>query len=166
MRRSDRCVREKDNHLLSQAAPKFVALFGIGKCFETNVITMDSAYNVDIGRFFYLVGKVDIVLKRRKMKRTLRMAAIALLLAVSCVQCSKMDGPEAAAKNNFSEWAVNIRTPYRNESFETITTDGTTATVRITVEIKIDGKWTKKDIEIQCEKVDADWQCARWMQIN
>ena len=100
------------------------------------------------------------------MKRTWRIAAITLLLVASSVRCSKMDGPEAAAKVNFSEWAVNIRAPYRHEKFQTINNDGTVSTVRITVEIKIDGNWTEKQIEIQCEKVDDDWQCDRWMQLD
>jgi hypothetical protein len=43
------------------------------------------------------------------MKRTWRILAFFLLLVTFSSQCSKMDGPEAAAKRNFSEWAVNIR---------------------------------------------------------
>ena len=77
-----------------------------------------------------------------------------------------MDGPEAIAKNNFSEWAVNIRAPYRNENFQTIKNDGTLATVLITVDLKIQGKWKKKQTEIQCEKVDDDWQCDRSIQFE
>ncbi|HET7142965.1 MAG TPA: hypothetical protein VFI68_02995 [Anaerolineales bacterium] len=77
-----------------------------------------------------------------------------------------MDGPEAAAKNNFSEWAVNIRTPYRNENFQTINNDGTLATVLITVDLNIKGEWKGKQTEIQCEKVDNDWQCDRAMQFR
>ncbi|MBL8103664.1 MAG: hypothetical protein JNM02_14115 [Anaerolineales bacterium] len=100
------------------------------------------------------------------MKRTWRMAAAALLLVISAVRCSTMDGPEAAAKVSFSEWAVNIRIPYRNENFETIDNDGRAATVRITVEVKMEGKWMEKQVEIQCEKVDDVWQCDRWMQLN
>lgn|GEM_PF-3536064 len=100
------------------------------------------------------------------MKRAWRIALVTLILVTSSVRCSKMDGPEAAAKVNFSEWAVNIRTPYRHEKFETINNDGALATVRITVEIKTDGKWTEKQIEIQCEKNDEGWQCDRWMQLN
>ena len=77
-----------------------------------------------------------------------------------------MDGPEAAAKTNFSEWAVNIRIPYRNENFETVRNDGTLATVRITVEFKMDGEWKEKQIEIQCEKADDNWQCVRSFQFK
>jgi hypothetical protein len=77
-----------------------------------------------------------------------------------------MDGPEAAAKINFSEWAVNIRVPYRNETFQTIKDDGTLSTVHITVELKIKGEWIEKQTEIQCEKVDNDWQCGRAMQFK
>jgi hypothetical protein len=74
-----------------------------------------------------------------------------------------MDGPEAAAKNNFSEWAVNIRAPYRNENFQTINNDGALATVLITVDLEIQGEWKEKQTEIHCEKVDNDWQCDRLM---
>jgi hypothetical protein len=77
-----------------------------------------------------------------------------------------MDGPEATAKNNFSEWAVNIRTPYRNEDFQTINNDGTFATVLITVDLKIKGQWEEKHTEIQCKKVGDDWQCDRAMQFE
>jgi hypothetical protein len=77
-----------------------------------------------------------------------------------------MDGPEAAAKISFSEWAVNIRAPYRNENFQTLNNDGTLSTVRITVELKIQGKWTEKQIEIQCKKADDNWQCDRSMQFK
>ena len=100
------------------------------------------------------------------MKRTWRIVAVTLLLVTSSAQCSPMDGPEAAAKINFLEWAGNIRTPYRNENFQTVNNDGTLSTVRITVELKIKGEWTEKQIEIQCEKVDEDWQCERSMQFK
>jgi hypothetical protein len=77
-----------------------------------------------------------------------------------------MDGPEAAAKVSFSEWAVNIRTPYRHESFQTIKNDGTLSTVQITVELKLQGEWVEKQIEVHCEIVDDIWQCARSMQFK
>jgi hypothetical protein len=77
-----------------------------------------------------------------------------------------MDGPEEVARNNFSEWAVNIRTPYRNENFQASNTDTTLATVLITVELKIKREWKEKQIEIQCEKKDKDWQCDRSMHLN
>ena len=100
------------------------------------------------------------------MKQTWRMVAVALLLVILGARCSTMDGPEAAAKISFSEWAVNIRIPYRNESFQTISDDGTLSTVRITVEIKIGGEWKDKQIEIQCKKADDNWQCDRLFQIK
>lgn len=100
------------------------------------------------------------------MKRTWRMAAAALLLVVSAVRCSPMDGPEAAAKVSFLEWAANIRIPYRNENFETIENDGRAATVRITVEVKVEGKWKEKQVQIQCKKVADTWQCDRWIQLK
>ena len=100
------------------------------------------------------------------MKKTWRIIAVVLLLVTFSTRCSSMDGPEAAAKNNFSEWAVNIRTPYRNENFQTINNDGTLATVLITVDLKIKGEWREKQTEIQCKKVDDDWQCARSMQFE
>jgi hypothetical protein len=77
-----------------------------------------------------------------------------------------MDAPEAAAKNNFSEWAVNIRIPYKNEKFQTIANDGTFATVLVTVDIKMSGEWDEKQTEIHCEKVDDDWECDRSMQFK
>ena len=100
------------------------------------------------------------------MKQPWRIAAITLLLVVLSTQCSKMDGPEAAAKSSFSEWAVNIRMPYRHESFETMNNDGTSATVRIKVESKANGKWKQKQTDVNCEKVDDDWQCDRAMKFN
>ena len=100
------------------------------------------------------------------MKRTWRIIAVSLLFVTFSTRCSTMDGPEAAAKNSFSEWAVNIRTPYRNEDFQTINNEGTVSTVRITVELKVKGEWTEKQIEIQCEKVDDNWQCDRSMQFK
>lgn len=100
------------------------------------------------------------------MKQILKFAAITLLLVTSSVQCSKMDGPEAAAKISFSEWAVNIRMPYKNESFQTISNDGAFSTVRITVDLKMNGKWTEKQIEVQCEKIEEDWQCDRSIQFK
>jgi hypothetical protein len=104
------------------------------------------------------------------MKRTMHPAggflAASLLLASLCTACSTMDGPEAAAKTNFLEWAGNIRTPYRNETFETISSDAALATVRITVDLMIQGEWMEKQLEIHCEQVDADWQCERSMQFR
>jgi hypothetical protein len=100
------------------------------------------------------------------MKHTWRIIAVSLLVVTLSAHCSTMDGPEAAAKNSFSEWAVNIRLPYRNESFQTIDNDETAATVLITVEIKSKGEWKEKQTEIHCEKVDQDWQCDRSMQFR
>ena len=77
-----------------------------------------------------------------------------------------MDGPEAAARNNFSEWAVNIRVPYRHENFQTIQNDGGLAIVLITVDLKIKGEWKEKQTEIQCEKVEEEWQCERAIQFR
>jgi hypothetical protein len=77
-----------------------------------------------------------------------------------------MDEPEATAKSNFSEWAVNIRTPYRHENFQTINNDDALATVLITVELKIKGEWKEKQAEIHCKKVDQEWQCDRSMQFK
>lgn len=77
-----------------------------------------------------------------------------------------MDAPEAATKINFSEWAVNIRMPYKNESFHTMSNDGSLATVKITVELKINGKWTEKQIEVHCENIDNTWQCDRAMKFK
>jgi hypothetical protein len=100
------------------------------------------------------------------MRRTWRIIAVSLLLVTFSTRCSTMDGPEAAAKNNFSEWAVNIRAPYRHENFQTIHNDGILATVLITVDLKIKGEWQEKQTEIQCEKGDDDWQCDRSMQFK
>jgi hypothetical protein len=100
------------------------------------------------------------------MKQTWRIIAVSLLLVTFSTRCSTMDGPEAAAKNRFSEWAVNIRTPYRHENFQTINNDGTLATVLITVDLKIKGEWKEKQVEIQCEKVDNNWQCDPSMQFK
>ena len=100
------------------------------------------------------------------MKQIWIMIAVSLLMLTFSTRCSPMDGPEAAAKNNFSEWAVNIRVPYRGESFQTIKTDGTFATVLITVDIKMNGQWEEKQIEVHCEKAGDDWQCDRAMQFK
>jgi hypothetical protein len=100
------------------------------------------------------------------MKQIWRIVAVTLLLVTSSVRCTPMDGPEAAAKVNFLEWAVNIRTPYRNENFQTINNDGTLSTVRITVELNIKGEWTEKQTEIQCEKVEDNWQCEPSIQFK
>ena len=100
------------------------------------------------------------------MKQTWRIVAVSLLLVTFSTRCSTMDGPEAAAKTSFSEWAVNIRTPYRNENFQTINNDGTLSTVHMTVELKIKGEWKEKQIEIQCEKADNNWQCDRSFQFK
>lgn len=100
------------------------------------------------------------------MKQTWRTIAVSLLVVIFNTQCSPLDGPEAAARNSFSEWAVNIRVPCRHENFETINNDGSSATVLITVDLKIKGEWTEKQTEIQCEKVDDDWQCGRGMKFK
>ena len=94
------------------------------------------------------------------------MFVIAFLLVTSSARCSSMDGPEAAAKMSFSEWAVNIRMPYKSESFYTTSNNGSVATVSITVKLKIDGKWTEKQTEVQCEKIDDIWQCDRAMKFK
>ena len=100
------------------------------------------------------------------MKPNWRILAVILLFATFSARCSSMDGPEAAARINFLEWAGNIRTPYRHENFQTINNDGVLSTVRITVDLMIKGEWEEKQIEIQCEKVDNDWQCNRSMQFK
>lgn len=100
------------------------------------------------------------------MKQTWRIVAVTLLLMICSTRCSTMDGPEAAARINFLEWAGNIRTPYRNENFQTIHNDGTLSTVRITVELKIKDEWREKQIEIQCKKADDNWQCDRSFQFK
>jgi hypothetical protein len=100
------------------------------------------------------------------MKQTWRIIAVSLFLVAFSTQCSTMDGPEAAAKNKFSEWAVNIRAAYRNENFQTISNDGTLATVLITADLEIKGEWKEKQTEIRCEKMDNEWQCDRLMQFK
>ncbi len=100
------------------------------------------------------------------MKQTWRIIIVSLLIVTSSTRCSTMDGAEATAKNNFTEWAVNIRVPYRNENFQTIKSDGTLSTVLITVDLKINGQWKEKQTEIQCEIVNDDWQCDRAMQFK
>jgi hypothetical protein len=100
------------------------------------------------------------------MKHTWRIIVVSLLMVTFSARCSTMDGPEAAAKSNFSEWAVNIRVPYRNENFQTIKNDGTLATVLITVKLKLKGEWKEKQAEIQCKKVDMDWQCNHSMEFK
>ena len=100
------------------------------------------------------------------MKRVWIVLLLSLLLTTFSSQCSTMDAPEATAKNNFSEWAVHIRIPYKNEQFQTIANDDTFATVLITVDLKVNGEWTEKQIEVHCEKVDADWECDRSMQLK
>ena len=100
------------------------------------------------------------------MKPNWRILAVILLFVIFSASCSSLDGPEAAARINFLEWAGNIRTPYRHEDFQTINNDGVLATVRVTVDLMIKGEWEEKQIEIQCEKVDDDWQCERSMQFK
>lgn len=100
------------------------------------------------------------------MKRTWKIIVLCFFLVASSSRCATMDGPEAAARNNFSEWAVNIRAPYRNENFQTINNDGNVATVLITVDLKIGGEWKEKQTKIQCEKVDTNWQCDHSMQFE
>jgi hypothetical protein len=82
------------------------------------------------------------------MKPNWRILAVILLFATFSASCSSMDGPEAAARINFLEWAGNIRTPYRHENFQTINNDGVLAAVRITVDLMIKGEWEAKQIEI------------------
>lgn len=77
-----------------------------------------------------------------------------------------MDGPEAAAKTSFSEWGVNIRIPFRNETFETIAEDENSATVRLTVELKIEGTWTTKQADIPCTFKEDQWQCDRAIKLK
>ena len=98
------------------------------------------------------------------MKPNWRILAVILLFATFSASCSSLDGPEAAARINFLEWAGNIRTPYRHENFQTINNDGVLSTVRITVDLKVEGEWKEKQTEIHCEKVDQDWHCDRSMQ--
>lgn len=100
------------------------------------------------------------------MKPTWRILAMTLIVIAFSSGCTKMDGPEAAARINFLEWAGNIRTPYRHESFQTINNDGAFSTVHITVELKLKGEWKEKQTEIQCEKVDKNWQCNHSMQFK
>jgi hypothetical protein len=100
------------------------------------------------------------------MKLNWGILAVIFLLVTFSSRCSTMDGPEAAARINFLEWAVNIRTPYKNENFETLNNNGTVSTVRITVALMIQGEWKEKQAEIQCEKVDNNWLCDRSMQFK
>lgn len=101
------------------------------------------------------------------MKPSLGIRAVVLLLFIAfSSSCTKMDAPEAAARINFLEWAGNIRTPYRHESFRTINNDGTFSTVRIAVELMLKGEWKEKQVDIQCEKMDKNWQCEHSMQFK
>lgn len=100
------------------------------------------------------------------MKTIWGIFAAVLFFVTFSSSCTRMDAPEAAARINFMEWAWNIRTPYRNEKFETINNDGTLSTVRITVDLKIKGEWIEKQVEIQCDKVENNWQCDRFVQLK
>ena len=100
------------------------------------------------------------------MNRTWAIIAVTLLLVMLSTQCSKMDAPEAAANISFSEWAVNIRVPYRHEDFQTIQNDGSSATVHITVELKLKGEWLEKQTDVHCQKADDVWHCDRSILIR
>ena len=100
------------------------------------------------------------------MKQTWRMFVVSLFVVILSAQCSPLDAPEAAARNSFAEWAVNIRAPYKHENFQTINNDGMSATVLITVDLKIKGEWTEKQTEIQCEKAGDEWQCEPGIQFQ
>jgi hypothetical protein len=118
-----------------------------------------------VGQYHFVLvqARVELFWRGKEMKRVWRIVAVTLLLVASSVRCSRMDGPEAATNRNFSEWAVNIRVPYKHENFRTINSDGRSATVHITVELKIREEWIEKETEVHCEKVDDIWQCDRAM---
>jgi hypothetical protein len=98
------------------------------------------------------------------LKLIIRIWIMILFIMTVVTGCTKMDGPEAAAKTVFMEWAR--RTPYKNETFQTVYNNGTSATVRITAEFLTDSDWKKKKVDLECEQVENIWQCKTWMQFN
>ena len=101
---------------------------------------------------------------RRKRMSKLLIALASLVLLLSCGLPSVpgiSGGPEKAAQEAFESWAENLGILYTDATLETVSDDGTHATVRVTAKFEDVGEqvWLEKQADIGCWKSDGEWKC-------
>lgn len=91
--------------------------------------------------------------------------AASMLSAASCTAVGQILGPQAAAQQAFEQWAQGAGIPYRDVTFQTVTDDGTYATVRIVAYLRetAETHWLEKEAEVECRNVGGEWRCDQWM---
>lgn len=89
-------------------------------------------------------------------------ALLALVWVLSCSFGGALEGPEAAAKEAFTEWAQQKGVPYKDASFQTLSNDGTFAIVRITAKFResAEAEWTEQEAKVECRNVGGEWQMS------
>ena len=72
---------------------------------------------------------------------------------------------KAGAQLAFEEWSQQNAVPYRDVSYEVLSSDGTFAVVYVTAWFREspDSEWVQYETEVDCKNVGGNWQCDAWM---
>ncbi|MBW8011708.1 MAG: hypothetical protein FVQ83_10785 [Chloroflexi bacterium] len=99
-----------------------------------------------------------------KLADKFRAKKVLILLAIFgslTIGCSNLNVPEAVARSAFENFVLSRGWPHRDEKFETVSNDGTFATVKITTffRFQADEHWQEQEALLECWKVGSQWQC-------
>ncbi len=87
-----------------------------------------------------------------------------VLFLVSC----SVGGAQSAARGAFEEWAQEAGIPYTDVGLETLSDDGTFATVRVTALFResAEGGWHEMQADIECRQVAGEWECNQYLHFT
>ena len=100
--------------------------------------------------------------RKRTSIMLIALASLALLLSCALPGVPGMSvGPEKAAQEALESWAESLGILYTDATLETLSDDGTHATVRVTAKFEDVGEeaWLDKQADIGCWKRDGEWKC-------
>jgi len=89
----------------------------------------------------------------------------ALLIACSVIAPA---GPQSKAREAFEQWAEEAGTPYEDVRYETLSDDGTFATVRVTAFFaeSPESGWREMQADVECRKVAGEWGCDQYFSFG
>jgi hypothetical protein len=92
---------------------------------------------------------------------------IVLLIACSVggVTGQITGAPKSQAKEAFEQWAGETGIPYEDVRYETLSDDGTFATVRVTAFFAESPEtgWREMQADVECRKVAGEWRCDEYL---
>lgn len=87
--------------------------------------------------------------------------ALVASLILFLVACAVGGGPQTIAKEAFEQWAEEAGIPYEDVRYETLSDDGTFATVRVTAFFResAEAGWREMQADVECRKLAGEWRC-------